>query len=652
MSCELDDIVCEKHRALMIFTFAGVAVFLIVIVFALCTRYYEIQLIRARGISSTHYYSTFLQYMETLVEKPRVQQRRLNESELKVKILEAKAATEKKVDFIEAFRSNPSAAIRKSFESLWVQRGSNYRPRIFPISRSPSTLKSQNGSPKVVDMDFKDSEMKLSHPKVTDGRRSFESPASSVYSSVESFKDAECAMMPVTAYSDDDSVRQLPIVKLSIGTHAQVPVDSDHRIYDSGPLVEHSSFIDMENRHHHHVVASSIKSSEPHRPITPKRSMRKAVSSFIGMVGESIKIKTNHKKNISFLQTSKLDNARKIFLFYNPELFFGCIQFLSLVISMYVSLWVMNFSFTARTTWEMIYSLLPGLGSGLVYVYVVKSSALLKAVYELDKDAMLEVMEQTEGSRLLGDMLKKELMSRVDVNLENPRSELYAIFSNIDDQGRNKLRRDEFEFFMHSVGIEFSRKKWQQIFREIDLTNDDLISFEEFFLFMCPDHDVAKALETRRKKIVKNRATKKTLEYAEAMARLGKASFTYKARRSFESSSPVLKSPGNSAKRLPSFVRNRVISIARSAKARLKRKRQENMEGDMEVQSISQRSEGSLACSQRDDDDRFSYCSELDGRVEETNDQLSPLPSFNSSPLRTPLRIQQLQQNHRQFTEE
>ena len=28
---------------------------------------------------------------------------------------------------------------------------------------------------------------------------------------------------------------------------------------------------------------------------------------------------------------------------------------------------------------------------------------------------------------------------------------------------------------MHSVGIEFSRKKWQQIFREIDLNNDDLV---------------------------------------------------------------------------------------------------------------------------------------------------------------------------------
>lgn len=143
------------------------------------------------------------------------------------------------------------------------------------------------------------------------GRRSLESPASSVYSSVESFKDTECAIMPVTAFGDDDSVRPFPVVKPPTGKYAQVPVGSDHRIYDSGPLVEHSSFIDMENRHHHnhHISALSTKSCdavvapEPHRVITPKRSMRKSVSSFIGMVGESIKLKTNNKKNISFLQT-------------------------------------------------------------------------------------------------------------------------------------------------------------------------------------------------------------------------------------------------------------------------------------------------------------------------------------------------------------
>ena len=91
-----------------------------------------------------------------------------------------------------------------------------------------------------------------------------------------------------------------------------------------------------------------------------------------------------------------------------------------------------------------------------------------QAVFELDKDAMLEVMEQvsnehdrdsiqktkiqknlqtnfisacqTEGSRLLGEMLKEKLLSRVEVSLDNPKSELYTIFSNIDDQGRSNLR--------------------------------------------------------------------------------------------------------------------------------------------------------------------------------------------------------------------
>ena len=44
---------------------------------------------------------------------------------------------------------------------------------------------------------------------------------------------------------------------------------------------------------------------------------------------------------------------------------------------------------------------------------------------------------------------------------------------------------------------------------------------------------------------------------------------------SFQNDSPVLKSPGDSVKRLTGFVRDRVISKARSAKNRLKLRRQE-----------------------------------------------------------------------------
>jgi len=263
---------------------------------------------------------------------------------------------------------------------------------------------------------------------------------------------------------------------------------------------------------------------------------------------------------------------------------------------------MINFSFTGRTLWEKVYSLLPGIGSAIVYVYVVKSSALLKAIYQLDKDAMWEVMEQTEGSRQLGETLKDKLLTRLEVNLDNPKSELYSLFQDIDDQGRNKLRRCEFEYFMEAVGINFSRKKWQQIYREIDLNNDDMISFEEFFLFMCPDHDVAKALEVRRSKIVKNRATIKAIQFAETEYRLGRSSFTYKPRESFRRGGSAVISSQRSNDQLSDNMRARVISIARAVRSRLQRAHQRRPSGQlsppkpsflsqMQLQSFSRRND-------------------------------------------------------------
>jgi hypothetical protein len=89
--------------------------------------------------------------------------------------------------------------------------------------------------------------------------------------------------------------------------------------------------------------------------------------------------------------------------------------------------------------------------------------------------------------------LKDKLLTRVEFS-GNPRAQLYKLFIDIDDNGRNKLRFDnlfvlnfqyiqvlfysrvEFEFFMNSVNINFSRKKWNQIYREIDLNNDDTVN--------------------------------------------------------------------------------------------------------------------------------------------------------------------------------
>ena len=43
---------------------------------------------------------------------------------------------------------------------------------------------------------------------------------------------------------------------------------------------------------------------------------------------------------------------------------------------------------------------------------------------------------------------------------------------------------------MDVLDVHFSKRKWKQIFREIDINFDDKVTFEEFFLFLFPEHDV------------------------------------------------------------------------------------------------------------------------------------------------------------------
>ncbi|MBX9695543.1 MAG: hypothetical protein K2Z81_24375, partial [Cyanobacteria bacterium] len=65
--------------------------------------------------------------------------------------------------------------------------------------------------------------------------------------------------------------------------------------------------------------------------------------------------------------------------------------------------------------------------------------------------------------------------------------------------------------FLHAVDINFSRKKWNQIFRDIDLSHDDKISFNEFFMFVFlhdnrqPDPDEVARVEHLSKEVQKKR---------------------------------------------------------------------------------------------------------------------------------------------------
>lgn len=52
------------------------------------------------------------------------------------------------------------------------------------------------------------------------------------------------------------------------------------------------------------------------------------------------------------------------------------------------------------------------------------------------------------------------------------------------------ISRLEFASFLNTLDIYFSRKKWQQVFRDICIFRNNKVSFDEFSLFLFPDHGV------------------------------------------------------------------------------------------------------------------------------------------------------------------
>ena len=72
-----------------------------------------------------------------------------------------------------------------------------------------------------------------------------------------------------------------------------------------------------------------------------------------------------------------------------------------MVISFYLALWLTNFLYASlyylhSPVW-CILSLLPGLLSFAVYIYIVKSATLLRAIIFVDHDLMEETMEQVSN---------------------------------------------------------------------------------------------------------------------------------------------------------------------------------------------------------------------------------------------------------------
>jgi hypothetical protein len=140
---------------------------------------------------------------------------------------------------------------------------------------------------------------------------------------------------------------------------------------------------------------------------------------------------------VKVFSIGKKNDLSFIFLFSSPNLYFEGIKILNMLISLYYACWMMDFlpSSHLSVTWKII-SFLPIVLSFINFLYITKCAVLLKGVYTIDKDSMVEAIEQAEEARELEDMIRHKLLGRLPESSMSAKAdiheELYKLFQEID----------------------------------------------------------------------------------------------------------------------------------------------------------------------------------------------------------------------------
>ena len=208
-----------------------------------------------------------------------------------------------------------------------------------------------------------------------------------------------------------------------------------------------------------------------------------------------------------------VDDIAGAYFYSHPALFFDFVEALNMVVSFYLALWFTNFGAACYQTQHvgnwMVASIAPGLFCFVIYLYIVRTAALLRSITFFDADVAKETIEEAEDIESLGEQLRERLNKKLAEIGGKHEQELKILFRQADDDGSMYLSRNEFQVMMEALDITYSKKRWTQIFKEIDRNFDDNISFEEFFLFIYPKNDNAIAAERKRLKIVRERVRTK-----------------------------------------------------------------------------------------------------------------------------------------------
>ncbi len=72
-----------------------------------------------------------------------------------------------------------------------------------------------------------------------------------------------------------------------------------------------------------------------------------------------------------------------VFWLSQPDIYFEGAQILIVFLALYMALWLTNFLITARSAGWILITLLPGVLSIANYIYIIRTAALLKAIYKV-----------------------------------------------------------------------------------------------------------------------------------------------------------------------------------------------------------------------------------------------------------------------------
>lgn len=457
---------CQSYHSAYFFTMIGGVIFLMTCIISVVTRSYELSIMRKRGIMSIHEYVPFLKFMETNKSVIDKEKKKLTKDQLKSALNNAKEKRRQEAKHDHQF-----------FYYLFTYPSILYL-RLFSATTS--------AIPDIVTQIEK---------LATDLGQDIENAIPSFHE-----KNYNTNYIP----ADD------PIVDVKRENNECVFPSAKNNLYSSQKSIK----VSPENNNSDGVRSSSSKIEEDQLLEEGKVKIKNKYED-----PKNTSAENNHQRvNVK----QKADFVRTIFLFSYPDLYFEVLKVLVMIVNAYNALWLSNYmAASPRYIWKFI-TIIPGLLCMFNLQYCVKTAALFKSMHTLDEDAMLTVIEDMEGSKQLAAQIRDKLLSRLHSTDDHANlvPELFKLFREVDDNGSNKLSRLEFEDLMYELDVYFSRKKWNQIFYEIDRNFDNNISFEEFFIFIFPEHAAAKAIETDRLDQVNRKMSVHLVNASDSMKRL------------------------------------------------------------------------------------------------------------------------------------